>query len=108
MCGIIFIRVRAIVEAKRSTSFLKKLILVIFPMKQDLTFHANCIQWRQFARNLKSCFLRKKKIISLSSSEFAHRVVKAKGIFFSYFSLFSFTFCFEINEELFCVDISCD
>ena len=24
-------------------------IFVIFPRKQDLTFHANCLHWRQFA-----------------------------------------------------------
>ena len=27
------------------------------PRKQDLTFHANCLQWRKFAWNVKSCFL---------------------------------------------------
>ena len=30
---------------------------LIFPRKQDLTFHANCLYWRQFAWNIKSCFL---------------------------------------------------
>ena len=34
-------------------------IFLIFPRKQDLTFHANCLQWRQFAWNAKSCFLGK-------------------------------------------------
>ena len=29
---------------------------LIFPRKQDLTFHANCLHWRQFAWNVKSCF----------------------------------------------------
>ena len=28
-----------------------------FHKKQDLTFHANCIQWIQFAWNVQSCFL---------------------------------------------------
>ena len=31
--------------------------LFIFPRKQDLTFHANCLHWIQFAWNAKSCFL---------------------------------------------------
>ena len=29
---------------------------LIFSRKQDLTFHANCLQWRQFAWNVKICF----------------------------------------------------
>ena len=32
---------------------------LIFPRKQDLTFHTNCLLRRQFARNVQSCFLRK-------------------------------------------------
>ena len=35
-----------------------------FSRKQDLTFHANCLQWRQFAWNVKTCFLGKIKIFS--------------------------------------------
>ena len=31
----------------------------IFPRKQNVTFHANCLQWGQFAWNVKSCFLGK-------------------------------------------------
>ena len=34
-------------------------IFLIFPRKQDLTFHANCLLRRQFAWNVLSCFLRK-------------------------------------------------
>ena len=34
-------------------------IFLIFPSKQDLTFHANCLLRRQFTWNVKSCFLRK-------------------------------------------------
>ena len=34
-------------------------IFLIFPSKQDLTFHANCLLRRQFAWNVKSCFLGK-------------------------------------------------
>ena len=40
-------------------------IFSYFPRKQDLTYHANCLQWRQFAWNVKSCFLG--KIRNLSS-----------------------------------------
>ena len=32
----------------------------IFPRKQVFTFHANCLHWRHFARNLRTCFLEKK------------------------------------------------
>ena len=32
-------------------------ILLIFPRKQDLTFHPNCLLRRPFAWNVKSCFL---------------------------------------------------
>ena len=34
-------------------------IFHIFPRKQDLTIHANCLQWRQFAWNVRSGFLGK-------------------------------------------------
>ena len=34
-------------------------IFLIFPRKQDFTFHANCLLRRQFAWNVKSCFLGK-------------------------------------------------
>ena len=34
-------------------------IFLIFPRKQDLTFHANCLLRRQYAWNVKSCFLGK-------------------------------------------------
>ena len=52
----------------------------ILPQKTGLTLHANCLQWRQFAWNDKSCFLGriKKNIINLMSSEYAQRVVKVK------------------------------
>ena len=29
---------------------------VIILLKLDLSFHANCLLWREFARNVKSCF----------------------------------------------------
>ena len=34
-------------------------IFLIFPRKQDMTFHANCLLRRQFAWNVISCFLGK-------------------------------------------------
>ena len=49
--------------------------------KQDLTFHVYC--WRQFAWNVKSCFLggkNKKNITNLSSAWLAQREVKVKDI----------------------------
>ena len=53
-------------------------IFLIFPRKQDSTFHANCVQWRQFAWNVKFCssWKNKKKITNLLSAEGAERVVK--------------------------------
>ena len=33
----------------------------LFSGKKDLTFHANCLQWRQSAQNVQTCFLGKKK-----------------------------------------------
>ena len=55
-------------------------IFLILSRKQDLTFHTSCLRWRQFTLNVKSCFLEKirKNIITLSSAEFAQRVVKVK------------------------------
>ena len=41
-------------------------IFLIFPRKRDSTIHANCLQWRQFARIIKSGFLGKiRKNISI-------------------------------------------
>ena len=37
----------------------KDYFFLIFPRKLDLTFHANCLQWRQFAWNAKTHFLDK-------------------------------------------------
>ena len=34
---------------KKSADDILKYFFLIFPRKQDLTFHANCLQWRQFA-----------------------------------------------------------
>ena len=41
------------------------IFVLIFSRKQGFTFHANCLQWRQFAWNVKSSFLG--KITKLSS-----------------------------------------
>ena len=47
-----------------------EICFLIFPRKQDLIVHANCLHRRQFACNVKFCFLGK-KIMSLLSAEFA-------------------------------------
>ena len=45
-------------------------IFLIFPRKQDMTFHANCLLRRQVAWNVISCFLgRIKKHFKMSSAE---------------------------------------
>ena len=56
---------------KNSTDDILKYFFLIFPRKQDLTFHANCPQSRQFACNVKAYFLGKirKHIINVSSVE---------------------------------------
>ena len=71
-------------------------IFFIFPRKQDLQFHTNCLQWRKFAWNVKYCFLGKirkifqyvvywkflprelsvKNLTCFSSSDFAQRMLK--------------------------------
>ena len=59
-----------------------EIFFLFFPEK-FLIFHANCLQWRQFAWNVKSCFLfsgNKKNIMNLSSAELAERVVKVKAL----------------------------
>ena len=63
-------------------------IFLIFPRKQVLTFHANCLQWRQFAWTVIFCFLRKNKktIISLSSAELAQRDIKVTFLILVQFS----------------------
>ena len=43
-----------------------KIVFLIFPRKEDLTFHANCLHQRQFAWNVKTYFLGKiRKNISI-------------------------------------------
>ena len=50
---------------------------LFFPTKQDLTFHANCLHLRQFARNVITCFAGKNKK-STSSLKIVHRVKSVK------------------------------
>ena len=56
-------------------------IFFIFPRKQDLTFHANCLLRRQFAWNVKFCFLGKirKNISKCRLVEILPRVLSVKG-----------------------------
>ena len=54
--------------------------IFIFPRKQDLTFHANCLKWRQFAWNVKSCAGKNKKnVTNFLFAELTQRVVKLKS-----------------------------
>ena len=53
----------------------------MFPTKQVLTLHANCLQWRQFETisvKCQSLFYRKneKSVINLSSADFVQRLIK--------------------------------
>ena len=54
-----------------------KYVVCFFPRKMILTFHADCLQWRQFTGKVKSRFLGKNKIYhNFLSAELAFRVVK--------------------------------
>ena len=54
-------------------------IFFLFSRKLVLTFHANCLKWRQTAWNVESCFSgENNKNINLLSAESAQRVVKVK------------------------------
>ena len=51
-----------------------------FPRKQALIFHANCLHWRQFAWNVKTCFLGKmRKNISICLLKISPRVLSVKN-----------------------------
>ena len=54
-----------------------------FPVKNYLTFHANCLLRRQFVWSVRYYFLGKirKLIISLSSDEFAHCIVSVNSTY---------------------------
>ena len=60
---------------KFSADDILKYFFLIFPRKQDLTFHANCLLKCQILFSGKN----KKNIINLSSAENAQRVVKVSG-----------------------------
>ena len=47
------------------------ILSLFFSSQQNLTFHANCLYWKQFAWNVKSCFLGKirEKYFKMSSAE---------------------------------------
>ena len=57
-------------------------IFLIFPSKQDSTFYANCLLRRQFAWNVKSCFLGKirKNISKCRLLKILPRVLSVKGV----------------------------
>ena len=60
------------------------IFFLIFPWQQDFIFHANNLERRNFAWNIKSCFQGKKKKekyhqIVVPYAELAKRVVKVKS-----------------------------
>ena len=69
---------------KFSADNILKYFFLIFPRKQTLTFHENCLS-RQFSWNVKVYFLwrNKKNIISLPSVESAQQVLKIKESYYS-------------------------
>ena len=58
---LIFSQKTAFEVSRKLSPFVQnaKGFFLIFPRKQPLTFHANCLLWRQFARNTKVAFLGK-------------------------------------------------
>ena len=57
-------------------------VFLIFPRKQDVTLHANCLQRRQLTCNVKSCFLgkiRKKNISKCGQLKFFPRVLSVNA-----------------------------
>ena len=77
-------------------------IFLTFTRKQYLTFHANCLlTWKQgltfhancqFARNFKSCFPGKIKMLSICCLLLAHSVVKVKQTKYTW-KISAFFFC---------------
>ena len=66
------------------------IFFLFFPEKKDLTFHANCLQWRQYAWNVKSCFMRKiRKIFQYVCWNFYPARVANSAIVWRCFSYFS-------------------
>ena len=61
-----------------------EIFFLIFPRKQDLTFHANCLQGDNLHEMSDPVYVKNKKnIINLSSAENAQRVVKVKLYLFA-------------------------
>ena len=99
------------------------IFLIFFPRKLALIFHANCLLRRQFAWNVKSCFLGKIRKISqiCCFAEFAKRVVMLtctycafdilwKKIFFylAFYSKWKNRFLTDnISAETICLFCSC-
>ena len=65
-----------------------EIFFLIFPRKQDLTFHANCLQGDNLHEMSDPVYAKNKKnIINLSSAENAQRVVKVKCLHPSSFTM---------------------
>ena len=56
--------------------FFLLLFLLFVLRKYVLTFHANCLQWKNFAWNFKSCFLKKKKEKKRRKKEEIYHITK--------------------------------
>ena len=59
--GLVYFLTLSILGKTFSRRYLEIFYYDYFPRKQDLTFHANCLRWRQFAWNVTFCFLWKVK-----------------------------------------------
>ena len=57
------------------------ILFLIFPTQQDLTFHANCLHWRQFAWNVKPVFWKNIYFKMMSAENFLSRVVSINSTF---------------------------
>ena len=72
-------------------------IFLNFPGKQDLTFYASMLHWRQFAWNVKTCFLGriKKNILICHLLKILPRVLSINNITFDLLNLNSSTWHFK-------------
>ena len=59
LCLYCFMRINLYYSLGKFSRWQTDDFFLSFPRKQNLTFHANCLQWRQFAWNVKTCFLGK-------------------------------------------------
>ena len=80
-------------------------IFLIFPRKQDLTFHAKCPHWRQFAWNIKSCFLGKNKK-NISKCHLLKYLSRERSVKTNKSSSCSFVCLFATCTALLTVDLS--